>query len=462
MATVTFVRFDLTFDEPGGVLTPQPLRKDEPDLVPDKDTTGRSHIPGTSLAGALRELVRSHAGEERAKVLFGHLLPQGTGQDSVDAVASPIWVYGAWLVGAEPDLIRRASTAIDRHRGAARTNTLRCEELLPAGTQFRAYLRWDGAAKQDLDDVLDLLRTWRPLIGHGTSRGRGRCTVGSVRHGRLDLTKPDDLLVWLTCSGPGLADRVTTTKLSAGDLIPGPEQAARLAVTIRGPLRVGSGTSTDGAAGAKVALIMREDGKPLIPGSGLKGVIRSRVEFILRSVGASACTDQRCGTCRPCRLFGYGGGHDDKSSVGGRGRFRFLDAAVSEYQCGERTHVAIDRFTGGAAGQAPDPTAPPKQSAAPDPAGRGLLYTVQTLEKGTFDLVIEPLNACPADREDLTALLRLVAEDLNAGLIGIGGGIARGYGSVDVDTAGLPSLADARGRLATMIPAGSVNGGGDA
>ena len=469
---MTFIRFGLAMTEPGGILVPLPPREDQPDLVPDSDADGRPHIPGTSLAGALRELVWSRLGVARADGLFGCLLDTavgGAGRDTVDAVASPIWVYGARLAGDMPVPVERSSTAIDRHRGAARNLTLRTEHLLPAGTRFQAYLRWDGAAQQDLDDVLALIAGWQPLLGHGTSRGRGRCTVGPIHHGTLDLDDQNDLLTWLTRSGPELVERVATTEVTVTADTAAP--IVQLPIEIRGPLRVGNGRTTGGGAGPKVAEIRCEGGQPLIPGSGLKGVVRSRAEYILRSVGGDACDDQRCGTCRPCQLFGHSRSGDKPDGAGARSRFRFRDAVVSDPCVRERTHVAIDRFTGGAAGRTPDPDGPAGEDPDPagdpagnaDPTGRGLLYTVRALERGAFTLTVEtltvePLDAADDDRDDLLALLRLVAEDLNDGLTGIGGGTARGYGSVEVDTTSLPLLADARVRLVTMIATRPTNG----
>jgi CRISPR/Cas system CSM-associated protein Csm3 (group 7 of RAMP superfamily) len=441
MTSVTFIRFGLTLTEPGAVTVPQPPRKDLPDLVPDTAADGRPHIPGTSLAGALRELVLLHHDQARADALFG-CVPR---ESNVDAVASPVWVFGARLRGDEPELLQRSATAINRTRGAARNLTLRSEHLLPAGTRFEAYLRWDGADRQELADLLDLLAGWQPALGHGISRGRGRCTVGPLLHGTLDLTDPADTLTWLTCSGPELVERVAVTAVPLAAHPPAP--AMRLPVRVHGPLRVGNGRYH--GTNPKVAEIRNEDGVPIIPGSGLKGVIRSRAEYILRSIGATACDDQRCGGCLPCRLFGYSGG-DAQGTVGARGRFRFRDAAVSDPDVQQRTHIAIDRFTGGAAGQTPDPAS--GADPGDDPTGRGLLYTVQALERGTFEVTVEPLGATRDDQDDLRALLRLVVQDFNDGLIGIGAGTARGYGSIHIDPGDLPTLTEARARLATMTP----------
>jgi len=475
---VTLVRFILRMDEPGGVMIPAPVQRHEPDLVADRDPWDRPQIPGASLAGALRELVRGYLpaddGTDTSDRLFGRLLPSGSATATVDSEASSIWVLGGRLLDgheAGADTVAgliRAATAIDRHRGAARAHSLRLEELLPAGTRFEVFLRWDDADADDLNLFLTHLMAWQPMIGHGVSRGRGRCAVETVRYGSLDLARPDDLLRWVTGSGPKLIREVAAqpaVPLPGQGSIGNGEPLATISVSIVGPLRIGSGRvseRTAGTDGPRVSLIVDEGG-PLVPGSTLKGLFRSRMEYILRSVAGrdAACQNQSCGRCWPCGVLGYAGGSDPaRSSVGVRGRLRFTDARVTNGIPATRTHVAIDRFTGGAGRLSRDPATAVQR--APDPGdepaetGRGLLFTVQTLEHGGFTVVIEDLGLDSEEREDARALLRLVLQDLQDGLVGVGGGMARGYGSITVDiaevesTGDLPTLAESQRQLAQI------------
>jgi CRISPR/Cas system CSM-associated protein Csm3 (group 7 of RAMP superfamily) len=191
-----------------------------------------------------------------------------------------------------------------------------------------------------------------------------------------------------------------------------------------------------------------------MPGTGLKGVVRSRAEFILRSVGSrpEPCPGQQCGKCWTCAVFGYGGGDDESSlTVGARALIRFADAPVLDPELTDkpvrdrylrvRTHVAIDRFTGGA-----------RETA---------LYAMEVLEAGAIPLLVEPLAGLDLLGDDavreIRAVLRLVLDDLGDGIIGLGAGTARGYGSVTVDFggSGLPSSDAARRELARMVREGS-------
>lgn len=432
--SVSFIVFALRFTEPGGVTIPG-----KPDqqahLLLDTDPQGRPQLPGTSLAGALREMIRGERGDDAASTLFGRLLPAGSGGTEVDAQASQIWVLGSRPATPATGQLR-ASTKISRRQGAAEANTLRTEEVLPAGSTFEVFLRWDDAPAGAVREFAEQLTAWRPLIGRGVSRGRGRCTVDAVRHGTLHLDQPEDLLRWLTASGPGLARDVAadTVEMVAerGEV----EPLLRVSMSITGPWRTGSGEEPQD----QVIPMFRVAGAPVLPGTGLKGLFRSRAEYILRSVGMTPapCPDQQCGTCWTCEVFGSGGGQDDTSeSVGVRSAIRIADATIDGPVEVRRTHIAIDRFTGGVL--------------------PGALYTMEALEAGTFTVEVEALAQLAAPKVgEIRAVLRLVLEDLQDGITGIGGGVARGYGSVSVNIAdaeqdSLPTLAEARRELTRMV-----------
>jgi len=436
---VTFLVFQLRFTEPGGVTVPghadpgAQLERDRAHVLLDTGPDGKPQLPGTSLAGALREMVRAQRDDQTAGDWFGQLLEPDTG-DVVDARASRIWVLGSRPHGDLAPAQFYASTKISRHSGAAQARTLRIEEVLPAGSTFEVFLRWDDAELADIDNFAGLLAAWQPLIGRGVSRGRGRCVVTEVRHGTLHLDQRDDLLRWLTGAGPDLARDVAVTAVQAGTGGDA-EPVIRVPLSIAGPWRTGSGQTP---AKDEPIPILRVRGQYLVPGSALKGVLRSRAEFILRSTGMTPppCDTQQCGHCWTCQVFGHGGGQDQTANtVGARAIVRVPDVTVTDPLPIERTHVAIDRFTGGAL--------------------PGALYKFEALEAGTFPVTVEPAAEIDVRRiTEIRAVLRLVLEDLHDGLIGMGGGTARGYGSVTVAfarSAGLPALPDARRVLATMV-----------
>jgi CRISPR/Cas system CSM-associated protein Csm3 (group 7 of RAMP superfamily) len=439
---VTFVRCVLRFDEPGGVTLPRLPERDEPAAVLDTDPWGRPHLPGTSLAGAIRQRAWERLGKDAADTLFGRLLERGTGGEVVDAEASKVWVLGSSLLddsvgenGANGAQVL-ASTAIDRRRAAAASATLRREEVLPAGSRFEVFLRCDDVPEDLLAQFLQSLVGWRPLLGRGASRGRGACSIEEVRQGRLRLDQRADLRQWLTMSGPALVRAVAASLVAASTAEASPSPLVSVPMRVVGPFRIGSGRQSAGPDGNEVQLMFTDAaGRRIVPGTSVKGVLRSRVEHILRSVGVTPppCLDQRCGQCWTCQVFGFGGGQDATSlSVGARGRVRVTDAVIVDAVSVRRQHVAIDRFTGGAL--------------------PGALYTVEALEGGRFNVELWDLGLAEPEAVRLLALLRLVLDDLNDGIIGIGGGVARGYGWVAADV----DRAVARGELPTRAAAQSV------
>lgn len=442
--SVSFLTFILRFTEPGGVTVPG--GPDQAQVVLDLDPEGRVHLPGTSLAGALRELARERRGDEAAADWFGPILsgPVLSGT-AAEAKASRVWVLGSKrLDNADTQLL--SSTRIDRSRGAAAGNTLRTEEVLPAGARFEVFLRWDDASDTEVSELGELIAAWRPLIGRGVSRGRGRCAVEAVQYGTLRLSDPADLLRWLTTHGPDLARQVAATPVEIPDGDADNGVLFQVPARIVGPLRIGTGSKPAPGSQEPLRLMRtRPGGPPVVPGTALKGVFRSRAEFILRSVigEPAACLPGTCGKCWTCQVFGYGGGSDtDSTSVDGRAAIRFADAVVSAPVEATRAHIAIDRFTGGVLD--------------------GALYTAEGLEAGTFTIEADLLRWLTSDgpaaetrRAEIAAVLRLVLEDLNDGIIGMGAATTRGYGSVriafEAAEGELPELADARRTLTGMV-----------
>ena len=463
---VTLIRFTLRLVSAGGVTVPGRNRKDETDAVLDRDPWDRPHLPGTSLAGALRAECLRVQGTVWTDAVFGRLTEPGnpgpgvltSGADeagaepadhgaasTVDSVPSRLWVLGTRLVMAtgavteDAATANRTMTAIDRCRGAARVGTLRREELLLPESRFEAYLQWPEAEPAERTELLGVIAGWQPLIGRGVSRGRGLCAVEDLRWGELDLAEPDDLLTWVSGGGPDLVRTVAVRRPPVLDVAePALNTVTKVTVRLAGPLLIGNDRHReqprDDGETTKITEPLSEQGHFVVPGSALKGVLRSRAEYVLRSVvhELAACPDQRCGHCLPCRIFGHGGGDArGRSAVGLRGRLRVSDAAVRSVVTRDRTHVAINRFTGGA-----------------EP---GLLYTDHVLEAGEFDLTIHAIGTLAPDEERAArCLLRLALNDLDDGLIGLGRGTTRGYGSLSLDlddASGLPTTAEAQSWL---------------
>jgi CRISPR/Cas system CSM-associated protein Csm3 (group 7 of RAMP superfamily) len=331
----------------------------------------------------------------------------GSPPEAEKKIPSPLQVLGVRLFGNVPDVESATRVAIDRHRGAARVHALFTVEQLPAGTEFDVHLRWDdvGAA---LDGFLDAVRAWRPRLGRGVTTGSGACAVTGLAWETYDLTSADGLLTWLAVGAPASYPQPT-------EVLPAPtapEAVIDVGLDIVDGLHIGAGVASrpPGHEG-DVSLVVQRGQAPYVPGSSLKGVLRSRVEYICRVLGHPACDDADCGTCQPCLLFGWSPGSGGDARTGARGAVAIPDAAI--HGAGDpdvRTHVALDRVTGG--------------------ARPGLLYGQQVVVAGSLRLRVEPLR--PLTDVEL-ALLRASVVDLHDGLVGVGAATTRGLGTVRIN-----------------------------
>lgn len=221
----------------------------------------------------------------------------------------------------------------------------------------------------------------------------GRARVSSIRYRTLDLDTRDGVAALLGGDKQTPVARVDALLKRGRD----------------------SGTQADREIPlleAKVScefLAQPEEQQASTHGSAWKGILRSRVEFIGRSLGLKVCGYGKenwtgCGECSVCRAFG--------SSTGG-GKWEFLDSVWEHHEARSRTRVAIDRFTGG--------------------ARDGALFTQHYERDVTMTLKImgPPLD----DEEDRwveRALLHAL-RDLDDQLITIGPEGASGYGMASVE-----------------------------
>jgi hypothetical protein len=255
-------------------------------------TTDRGHpyLPGASVRGSLRAHVHESLGAARAAASFG---PDA---ESPDLSASPWWVLAAVLVPGSGDKRERGQTAIDRTRRAPASGTQRTSATVTAlgtGPHVRVYLRCDAALADPVaDDVIRALGTWRPRLGGGSSVGLGRARVVSGRYRDLDLGARAGLITRLVAGNtPAGIDELLTDPAAKSLTVKTHPDVVLLSCDFDLP---------HGWAAQEPSSPLR----PVMDGSTWKGLVRSRVEFIGRSLGARVCSTSACGTCDVCAVFG--------------------------------------------------------------------------------------------------------------------------------------------------------------
>lgn len=413
MTKVTLIRAALAIDGRWAVGR-VPSTSDEiqlPTVVDPRGGTPRPYVPATGLAGSLRR----HLGDELATEWLGPEPPDWEEAEESgktrERIASRLVLVGTALdsAGANTRVENRGVTSVDPERRAAHRGGLRTEEWNHPVTVTIAMTHEDEADAA----LLDALESWTPTVGRASSTGMGAARIKRVEHLTLDLEDVDEFTWWLNQRNPWLLGADTealpaTTSSTVVDVDDKPRtgESWSIAWQVREPLHIGSGDNSPDAeptSGSQVHHTMTVGRKPLIPGSSWKGVVRGRVEVILSLLDAPRRSELIN------LLFG--------STQHGRGLLGFEDSVVEPNsipggKLQNRTHVAIDRFTGG--------------------ARDGGLFVVQAVPAGTpLTLTIRSDHPLP---EPVRNLLRHVFRDINDGLIGVGGMVTRGYGGLRLAT----------------------------
>lgn len=295
----------------------------------DAGDPSRPSLPGSSIVGSLRRVAQ----EQGVDIdLFG-------ARDISTIASSPWWLLGTTMSGLQ-QVASRQQTSIDRWRNAATSGGLRETEYVDAAPEstLTLYFRTDGASPKELVEVL---LSWRNAqVGAGETVGLGRVSVTEIRHRTLNLNDKADVLALLTTpsGGPERVDSLLRRSAVTVELPPVVQPAPLLRVEFR-------------LDEARVPV----DERLRHHGTQWKGLLRSRVEFIARSLGHPECMPEGagswtgCGHCDLCEAFG--------SAESGVGAWRFetspweVDAEqlipVDGKTGHERVRVALNRFTGG-------------------------------------------------------------------------------------------------------------------
>ena len=415
---ITLYAIHLKFEEPwliGGLST----LSDEIDIpFVQNPRTNDPVLPGPSIAGSLRSTamkVLSGDAAEATEELFGHVTlsveSDGKTKKTITA-ASVVEILGATLVNKKPETLKRHRTAINRETGAALNRMLRNEEIVEPAS-YRIIVQVQGHASDKYSHVSQfdkVLEKWQPQLGRGRSVGLGRGKVEKAVRISLNLASDEGLQWWLF-EKQGFFDGVLENvpekldgKIERDSLsIKSNTDTAHITVKfeLKEPVHVGFEKPESGEI-----RIYQQFGYPAIPATSWKGVFRNRVETIITLVDSHDLANDVANV-----MFG--------SSDTGRGLLRFRDSyfvdandkKLDEGRLQRREHVAIDRFSGGA-----------KDSAK---------FTWQCVPQGFLtELAIDF-----PDKEkysECNNLIKHVVRDIHDGMIGIGGGISRGYGRLIV------------------------------
>jgi CRISPR/Cas system CSM-associated protein Csm3 (group 7 of RAMP superfamily) len=407
---------------------------------------GSPLLPGTSLAGALRNYLREYEGgyeraiprpwaeEERQALLvernslavdlFGGLRGDPEGSQS------PLIVADAY--GQSPGEELRDGVDIDPRTRTAKPRKKYDMQLLPAGSKFTLRLELLVSAEDDEDTLaqalalaLDGLEKGEIGLGMRKRRGFGRCRASSWSLVRYRLDDVDGLLAWLSEDHPDwyLPRPETRQADSIYELLgadagnrPDDQRAyaelkARLEIGTSLLIRSGFGESDQApdvvhlhsprpeTAGSGTA--SQTGMRPVVPGTSLAGALRARAQRIAQTLAEDAALADNLIES----IFGPQEVLPDEPARASR-----LEVSETEIEGGYplvQSRIRIDRFTGGAAETA--------------------LFEEQPIFAGNNGIVkIDLRLRNPSDPE--IGLLLLLLKDLWTGDLPVGGETSIGRG----------------------------------
>jgi CRISPR/Cas system CSM-associated protein Csm3 (group 7 of RAMP superfamily) len=498
--------------------TPIHIGGAESDLVVDMpfaiDGASSFYLPGASLTGAIRNwwarsVSSEMAYEPKTDLFFGRT----TGAD--EGHASLIFVEDAVATGI-PHCEIRDGVGIDRRSGTAADRIKYDRDVLPKGTRFIFSLSLDVpdrsahplyAALPDqtniesrLGALVVALQAGAIRFGAAKTRGLGRLILENTRITLRDFTTREGLFATLKCvGGEDVTSRIITNALALSD--------GRVRVIVRWrPVTPAMVKGAVEGSVVKILPLLTADGdvlKPVIPGSSIKGALRSQSERIWRTIAGldapianddnsvgSGYLDQLAQSDLVEALYGSPGrletkrpgeakrseeaatpaqpglgaiGIDDclldlpisrstwdditcaettgtdrgEALMGVRGQ---LDATSTWREAEVVAHVAIDRWTGGAAdGFLYNVLEPPRRVPGNDqPFSFEITLDPQRLAHPKDDIGYLPATrATDSERRSFAraalALFLLTLQEFADGNVPLGNGANRGLGSIDVD-----------------------------
>ena len=373
-----------------------PLRTGGTDGDPEtilESWDGTALLQGSSLAGALRGWLAA-ADVGMAETLLGS--PKQAGH----------LLVSDGVFDRTAERYTRPRLRINGATGAADDGGKFDVAHIGSGSCFRFTLTWLGLQRCDeeleaVEQMLAALNRGEIRLGAQKSNGFGRVEL-KVCKCTFDLTDPSDRAAWLgdTCQGTPL-------------ILPEVVNARRVTFLVSGQadsLLVKAGvTLQKGDSNSAYTPNLTEGGRPILPGSSIKGAVRARAEMIAGFLGLPLEVTEN--------LFGR---MSSKGDNGKPGCVFFEDGRLSGEKRLQISRIRINRFTGGII--------------------RGGLFTEEPLSCGVEMHISAP------DDSAACGLLLYALRDLGLGLynLGSGGAIGRGYLSVREIKAVTPDGTEAR------------------
>lgn len=345
---------------------------------------GQPFIPGTSLAGVLRQTIQDIQ-PDVDNVLFGSIDEHKGTQSALQINDIPL---------ENTNISVRDGICIDDVLGVTKDGAKYDFEVIESGAY--GTLRIDCVIREchqnQVDVIEEALKILANLLKNGISigartvNGFGRIASEDISLEHYDFTKPESVQDWLLRKSGATITIPEASIVAKRDLIIDMDCYLEDTILIKSIFEAGWEDKS-------LTLF--------IPGTSVKGVLRQQCARILNVLG--------CGATMTDELFGYS---NDKTKKSHKGRVLvnevYFDTAYTQE---EQHRIRVDRFTGGVM--------------------NGALFADHPLRNTKGERLTFPLHIRIKDYSDSEAgLAMLLVKDLMTGQVTMGANRTIGYGRI--------------------------------
>lgn len=371
-------------------ISPLKIGDDELNFVLDQ--FGNPFIPGTSLTGAFRNFAKTFCNPKEIKMLFG---------DHTIREREAILIISDGKSTKKHNTETRTGIRIDGKTKTIAKNALFSRKLIAPGATFKIQITLKTTNnklepyEEIINNILQAVQSGIITLGSYKSIGAGKISIYSCERVHYDCTNENDLNAYVNKTKR--YEKITISdSLFLKDIVK---------VKIKGytasPIIIG-GVYPNDSNKPDETFMTTHDGKPFIPASSIKGVLRHHVNRIANILDLK---DKE-------KYITYLFGADESKSIKEKGYLKFDDIILNNYNSKVYHRIAIDPLTGG--------------------TKDGALLSEEVVE-GAFTTTIYLLK-----KNELTnvalGLLLFSLRDLSLQKVTVGSGSAIGRGLLQIET----------------------------
>lgn len=367
---------------------------------------GMPFIQAASLSGVMRQYYARIHGEKASERLFGVSRLEGD-KNALDG-ASKVRFGDGRFCSENVMMELRPRVKIEPEPGTCVAGHKFNMEYVGAGEvfQFTVYL-YDETLQADLEEILSAVHRGEVQFGGQKSNGCGFIQLTRLKRKTFDMKLQEDREKWT------YEEELEDNEYE--DIFSDIDSKAKVSGTAAVAYEVTVTGSTEGELLVK-SIAVQEFGEKapdsmniqnaakeyIVPGSSLKGAVRSQMERIASYVGNAGVIED---------TFGSTG---DSADEGKAGNIVFYDTIVGNKEENDRARIKnrihIDKFTGGVM--------------------HGGLFNEKNVSGNVmFRIVIKNRN----NPDSTCGLLLMALRDMAAGAMSVGGGYSVGKGIINVE-----------------------------